>query len=66
LALLESAPASPERLCLEWALCLARLWRSEDRRKEARTLLAGICAWFAEGFDTVDLVEARALLDELG
>jgi hypothetical protein len=36
-----------------------------DRRKEGRRLLANIYNWFTEGFDTADLKEARALLDEL-
>ena len=44
---------------------LARLLASQDRRDEARTTLAEIFNWFTEGFDTADLKEARALLDEL-
>jgi predicted ATPase len=45
---------------------LARQWQAQGRRDEARELLAGTYGWFTEGFDTVDLVEARALLAELG
>ena len=44
---------------------LARLWQKQDRRPEARGLLAQVYGWFTEGFDTRDLKEARALLDEL-
>ena len=44
---------------------LARLWRNQDRRDEARDLLAPVYNWFTEGFDTPDLEEAKALLDEL-
>jgi predicted ATPase len=42
-----------------------RLWGEQGRRAEARELLAPIYGWFTEGFDTQDLREARALLDEL-
>jgi predicted ATPase len=45
---------------------LARLWSHHDKRTAARRLLAPICGWFTEGFDTADLQEAKALLDELG
>jgi predicted ATPase len=45
---------------------LARLLRDTNRRDDARTLLAGISGWFTEGFDTADLKDAKALLDELG
>jgi tetratricopeptide (TPR) repeat protein len=45
---------------------LARLLRDADRRDEARTMLAEIYNWFTEGFDTADLKDAKALLDELG
>ena len=44
---------------------LARLLRDANRREEARTLLADIYNWFTEGFDTADLKDAKALLDEL-
>jgi tetratricopeptide (TPR) repeat protein len=44
---------------------LARLWRDQDKCAEARELLAPVYGWFTEGFDTLDLKEARALLDEL-
>ena len=44
---------------------LACLWRDQGKRTEARDLLAPIYGWFTEGFDTLDLKEARALLDEL-
>jgi predicted ATPase len=44
---------------------LARLLRDTDRRDEARSMLAEIYNWFTEGFDTTDLKEAKALLDQL-
>jgi class 3 adenylate cyclase/predicted ATPase len=44
---------------------LARLWGEQGRRSDARDLLAPACGWFAEGFDTADLTEAMALLDQL-
>ena len=47
------------------AASLARLRRDQDRRIEARDLLAPVYGWFTEGFDTPDLKEAAALLDEL-
>jgi predicted ATPase len=50
---------------LRAAASLARLWRDQDRHAEARDLLAPVYDWFTEGFDTVDLKVARALLDEL-
>jgi predicted ATPase len=43
----------------------ARLWRGQGKRDEARDLLAPVYGWFTEGFDTLDLKEAKALLDEL-
>ena len=46
-------------------MSMARLWREQGKRGEARELLAPIYGWFTEGFDTLDLKEARALLDEL-
>jgi predicted ATPase len=50
---------------LRAAMSLSRLWQQQDKRAEARTLLAPIYGWFTEGFDTADLQEAKALLDEL-
>jgi predicted ATPase len=50
---------------LRAATSLARLWQRQRKRAEARALLAPVYAWFTEGFDTGDLVEAKALLDEL-
>jgi len=44
---------------------LARLLRNSNRRDEARSMLAEIYKWFTEGFDTADLKDAKALLDEL-
>ena len=44
---------------------LARLWRDQGKRSEARDLLAPIYGWFTEGFDTPVLQEAKNLLDEL-
>jgi predicted ATPase len=44
---------------------MARLWRDQGKRDEARELLAPVYSWFTEGFDTRDLKEAKALLDEL-
>jgi predicted ATPase len=44
---------------------LARLWQGQGRKDEARELLAPVYGWFTEGFDTLDLKEAKALLDEL-
>ena len=50
---------------LRAAMSMARLWRDRSKRKEARELLAPVYGWFTEGFDTRDLKEAKALLDEL-
>jgi predicted ATPase len=50
---------------LRAAMSMARLWSDQGKRNEARDLLAGVCGWFTEGFDTLDLKEAKALLDEL-
>jgi predicted ATPase len=50
---------------LRAASSLARLWVETDRKDEARNLLAPIYGWFSEGFDTLDLKGAKALLDEL-
>jgi predicted ATPase len=58
------------RQAKSWALravmSLSRLWQQQGKRAEARELLAPIYSWFTEGFDTADLQEARALLEDLG
>jgi predicted ATPase len=50
---------------LRASMSLARLWRSQGKVQEARELLAPVYGWFTEGFDTRDLKEAKALLEEL-
>ena len=50
---------------LRAAMSMARLWRDQGKRDEARELLAPVYGWFTEGFDTLDLKEAKALLHEL-
>ncbi len=46
-------------------MSMARLWRDQGKPQQARELLAPVYGWFTEGFDTLDLKEARALLEEL-
>ena len=50
---------------LRAAMSMARLWRDQGKRRQAHDHLAPIYGWFTEGFDTLDLKEAKALLDEL-
>jgi len=50
---------------LRAAMSMARLWRGQGKRRQARDLLGSVYSWFTEGFDTPDLKEAKALLDEL-
>jgi predicted ATPase len=50
---------------LRAAMSLARLWQQQGKRADAHALLAPIYGWFTEGFDTADLQEAKALLEEL-
>ena len=50
---------------LRAATSLARLWRDQGRRAEAHDLLAPVYGWFTEGFDSLDLKEAKALLKEV-
>jgi tetratricopeptide (TPR) repeat protein len=50
---------------LKAAIRLSRLWKSQDKRAEARTLLTGVYDWFTEGFDSKDLKDAGALIKEL-
>jgi predicted ATPase len=47
------------------AMGFARLWRDQGKIQQARELLAPVYGWFTEGFDTRDLMEAKALLEEL-
>ena len=66
---LASLDVAREQQAKSWELrtttSLARLWRSDGKGKEAREILAVIYSWFTEGFATRDLIEAKALLDEL-
>ena len=50
---------------LRAAVSLGRLWQQQGKRAEAYELLAPVYGWFTEGFDTADLQEAKALLEEL-
>ena len=50
---------------LRAAMSMARLWRDQGKRDEARELLAPVYGWFTEGFDTLDLKQAKALIAEL-
>jgi predicted ATPase len=50
---------------LRAAMSMARLWRHHGKRQQAHDLLVPIYGWFTEGFDTLDLKEAKALLREL-
>jgi predicted ATPase len=58
-----------EQLAKFWelraAMSMARLWRDQGKREQAHDLLAPAYSWFTEGFDTLDLKEAKALLTEL-
>ena len=51
---------------LRAATSMARLWREQGKRQPARDLLAPVYGWFTEGLDTLDLQQARKVLDELG
>src|SRR5439155_15808593 len=51
---------------LRAVMSLSRLWQQQGKQEEARQMLADIYGWFTEGFDTKDLQEAKALLQELG
>jgi predicted ATPase len=50
---------------LRAAMSMARLWRDQGKRQQAHDLLAPVYDWFTEGFDTLDLREAKALLEQL-
>jgi class 3 adenylate cyclase/tetratricopeptide (TPR) repeat protein len=66
---LTSLNVAREQQAKSWELrtstSLARLWQSQGKRKEALDLLKPVYGWFTEGFDTKDLIEAKALLEEL-
>ena len=51
---------------LRAVMSLSHLWQQQGKQAEARALLVPIYGWFTEGFDTADLQEAKALLEELG
>ncbi len=64
---LDTARAQESKaLELRAAISLARLWQQQGKRKQARDLLSPVYGWFTEGFDTMDLTEARAVLNDLG
>jgi len=46
-------------------MSMARLWLDQGKRQQAHDLLAPVYGWFTEGFDTLDLKDAKALLDQL-
>jgi predicted ATPase len=50
---------------LRAAMSMARLWRDQGKRQQAHDLLAPVYGWFTEGFDTLDLKQAKALLEQL-
>ena len=52
-------------LALRAVMSLSRLWQRQGKKAEAQQMLAEIYGWFTEGFDTKDLQEAKALLEEL-
>ena len=52
-------------LALRAATSLSRLWQHQGKRQESYDLLTLVYGWFTEGFDTADLQEAKALLEEL-
>ena len=64
-AALSQSRASSNPVLGNCAMSMARLWRDQGKRDEARELLAPGYGWFTEGFDTRDLKDAKALLDEL-
>ena len=64
-ALTTARQQEAKSLELRAAMSLARLWQAQGKADEARDLLAPVYGWFTEGFDTADLRDAKALLDEL-
>jgi adenylate cyclase len=64
-ALLVSRSQQAKSLELRAATSLAQLWQRQGKREEAERLLGHVYGWFTEGFDTADLMDAKALLDAL-
>ena len=64
-ALAVARQSDAKSLELRAAVSLARLWQQREKRHEARELLSPLYNWFTEGFETADLKEAKALIDEL-
>ena len=64
-ALAVACQQQAKSLELRAAMRMARLWRGQGKPDEARDLLGPVYGWFTEGFDTLDLKEATALLDAL-
>jgi predicted ATPase len=60
---------SRRRMAKSWelraAMSLSRLWQRQGKREEARKILEEVYSWFTEGFNTPDLIEAKALLEDL-
>jgi predicted ATPase len=63
-ALTAARQKQTKSLELRAAMSMARLWRDQVKRDEARDLLAPVYGWFTEGFNTLDLKEAKALLEQ--
>ena len=50
---------------LKAVISLSRLWKQQGKKEQARQMLAEIYGWFGEGFDTKDLIDAKALIEQL-
>jgi hypothetical protein len=61
-----AGPRADHPYTLDFALSMARLWRTQDRREAARKTLVEVYGCFTEGYHTADLREARVLIEELG
>lgn len=62
----DCASAAGKSFELRADMSLARLWRDQGKQNDTRSLLAPVYGWFTEGFNTLDLKEAKTLLEELG
>ncbi len=65
-AIAQAIEDEAKALELRAATSLAKLWQSQGKTAEARDILGPVYDWFTEGFDTADLKDAKALLDDLG